>query len=80
MQAFQEEFPRIDMVYFGDRANCPYGDRSREEILRLVEQGVERLVREGAIIIILACNTAVAQSVRYLQQENYPNGSGIKII
>ncbi len=35
MKAFRKKFPDLDMVYFGDRANCPYGDRPSEEIRSL---------------------------------------------
>ncbi len=42
--------------------------------------GVDELVLSGCVIIILACNTAVAHAVRYLQQEKYPPGSPVKIL
>ncbi len=80
MSEFHARYPEYDMVYFGDRANCPYGDRTHDEIVALVESGVERLIRKWAVIIILACNTAVAEAIRYLQEEKYPLGSGIKIL
>ena len=80
MNEFIKLYPEFDIVYFGDRANCPYGDRPPEEIITLVEKGVERLVEEGCVIIILACNTAVSQAVKYLQTEKYPPEGGVKIL
>lgn len=80
MNEFRKFFPELDMEYFGDSKNCPYGDRPSEEIRELVNSGVESLVDSGCTIIILACNTAVAQSIRYLQEEKYPKGSSIKIL
>lgn len=80
MQAFRELYPDYDMEYFGDCANCPYGDRPHGEIIELVVRGVEGLVDAGCTIIVLACNTAVAHAVQYLQNERFPSSSGIKIL
>jgi glutamate racemase len=80
LEAFHELYPDMDMEYFWDCKNCPYGDRNPEEILALVTLGVDELVLSGCVIIILACNTAVAHAVRYLQQEKYPPGSPVKIL
>jgi glutamate racemase len=80
MSAFRALHPELDMVYFGDRANCPYGNRPPEEILELTLAGVARLVEAGCVIIIIACNTAAAHAIVSLQNEVYPPRSGIKIL
>jgi glutamate racemase len=80
MRSFETLYPDFDMVYFGDRANCPYGNKSSEEIFSLVLSGVEFLISRGATIIILACNTAVSHAIWKLQNEVYPEGCGIKIL
>lgn len=80
MSAFRALHPELDMVYFGDRANCPYGNRSPKEILELTLAGVARLVEAGCVVIIIACNTAAAHAIVYLQNKAYPPGSGIKIL
>ncbi len=80
MKEFQKLYPSFDVIYFGDRANCPYGGRTGAEIQILVESGVDWLAKQGCVIIILACNTAVAHTIRYLQNEKYPLNSGIKIL
>ncbi len=70
---FRKRFPEFDYAYFGDRANCPYGDREDEEIVDLTERGVEKLFDQGAEIVILACNTATVHAIRYLQQVRFPD-------
>jgi glutamate racemase len=80
MAEFKALYPELDMVYFGDRANCPYGDRAPEEILTLTLAGVARLVEAGCVIIIIACNTAAAHAIVYLQNVVYPHGCGVKIL
>ena len=80
MAEFRALYPDLDIVYFGDRVNCPYGARSPEDIRALTLAGVARLVDAGCVIIILACNTAATHAIQYLQQEVYPPGSGVKIL
>ncbi len=62
------ELPRESLIYFGDGANCPYGDRSPSEILSFVESGVERLMECGVKMVVVACNTATAVAIEHLRQ------------
>lgn len=80
MKAFRKKFPDLDMVYFGDRANCPYGDRPSEEIRDLTAAGIKRLFDQGATIVVIACNTGAAHAIRYLQNEVYPAGCGKQVL
>jgi glutamate racemase len=60
------------LVYLGDGKNCPYGDRSREEIAQFADEAVRRLLDEGAKLIVVACNTATAMAINELR-ERYPD-------
>lgn len=51
--------PREELLYFGDSANAPYGERDREELCPLILAHAQRLLRE-AKALVLACNTATA--------------------
>ena len=44
-------------VYFADGANLPYGEKSAEELTRIAEEGVRRLLDRGANVIVFGCNT-----------------------
>ena len=63
-----EAMPGENIVYIGDSANCPYGNRSRDEILHLAAASVRRLEEEGAKCIVVACNTisATVETLRTL--------------
>lgn len=63
--------PAESFVFLGDGKRCPYGSRSREEVLRFTVEAVERLLAEGCTLIVLACNTATAVAVEYLRAK-YP--------
>lgn len=64
-----EELPNEDFVYFGDSANAPYGEKSREWVVRRSRAIVERLVEEGAKAIVIACNTATSAAAAELRAE-----------
>lgn len=69
LTAVRTHMPEYDYHYYGDTAHIPYGDKSEEEIYTLTKQGVEELFARGAMLVIVACNTASVASVRKLQDE-----------
>lgn len=69
LRALVSVLPHERFEFFGDSANAPYGSRPTEEILRLTEAGVERLVEGGAKAVVLACNTATAVAAERLRAE-----------
>jgi glutamate racemase len=74
MSVFREIYkvlPREKYVYYADNANCPYGGKSREFILGRSRAITDFLLREGADIIVIACNTATSAAVATLREE-YP--------
>jgi glutamate racemase len=64
--------PEYQLLYFGDTAHVPYGNRSQKEIYKLTETAVDFLFSKGAELIIVACNTASAEALRKIQQEYLP--------
>lgn len=56
-------------VYFSDNAHCPYGEKTREYIIGRAKSITEELVRRGASVIVLACNTATSAAIATLRKE-----------
>lgn len=52
-----------------DTKNCPYGNKTGEEIQALTFSHLHWLFDHGAKIVILACNTAAAYSIRAWQTQ-----------
>ena len=52
--------PSIRLVYFGDTARFPYGNKGRETIERYAIENTQFLLDKGATAVIVACNTATA--------------------
>ncbi len=50
--------PDVGILYFGDTAHLPYGDKSPAQIRSYVKQIITFLKAEGAGGIVIACNTA----------------------
>lgn len=63
--------PNESVVYFGDGKNCPYGERSAEEVIGFVQDAVDLFLKKKCKAIVLACNAATAMSVDYLRKR-YP--------
>ena len=70
MQEFIKLFPRMDRVFYADTANCPYGERSPEEILLLTEDGISFLKNKGAEMVMIACNTATVHALEALKKRS----------
>lgn len=52
-----------EIVYFGDTARVPYGNKSKETITKFSRQDVRFLISKGVKAVIVACNTASANSL-----------------
>lgn len=63
--------PEERYIYFADSAHCPYGEKSKEYIVARSREITEFLLKEGADIIVVACNTATAAAIKTLR-ESYP--------
>ncbi len=57
------------LVYFGDTARTPYGNKSNETVIEYAIQDTQFLLDQGAQLIIIACNTASAVAADAVQQK-----------
>lgn len=59
----------FNYLYYSDSKNNPYGDKSNEEIIKIVDEVVKILINEGCNVIVIACNTASSLCVEYLRDK-----------
>ena len=67
LKALRQRLPREDFLYFADTRYLPYGDRP-EAFLK--ERGIrvaEAMVRHGAKVLVIACNTASAAAAEAIR-------------
>lgn len=72
LSAVQKMLPQYSYLYYGDTAHVPYGDKTEEEIYTYTRESIEALFNHGAGLVVIACNTASAQTLRRLQDELIP--------
>ncbi|MFA6604230.1 MAG: glutamate racemase [Patescibacteria group bacterium] len=63
------QLPGYSVVYFGDTARTPYGNKSPKTVVRYSLQDAEFLVSKGAKVIVVACNTASALAIATLRRK-----------
>ena len=64
-----EILPNEKIVYFGDTARVPYGNRSEETIKRFSKECIEFLNKKDIKALIIACNTVSAVALEMLKKE-----------
>ena len=70
--AIKKILPNEEYCYRADSKNCPYGEKSDQELQRIVTKNVETLKAKGAKVIVIACNTATIKCIKKLR-EKYPD-------
>ncbi|AXE30853.1 glutamate racemase [Chromobacterium phragmitis] len=68
-RAVRAALPAWPITYLADQAYCPYGPRSREEIIDRALKVGHYLASQGATILIVACNTATTAAIAALRAE-----------
>ncbi len=64
--------PEAEYFYIADTKNCPYGEKSDDELWEIVTGHVEKLKKWGADVIVIACNTATTRCIEKLRKK-YPD-------
>jgi glutamate racemase len=67
--AIKNILPGESLVYFGDTAHLPYGDKSAESIKFYSHRITEFLLEHDAKVVLVACNTASASAFDSLKTE-----------
>jgi glutamate racemase len=70
LRAVRALLPNENILYFGDSANLPYGEKSMDAIRLLSERVVKFLLEQDCKIIVIACNTASAAALKYLREKH----------
>ncbi|MDC3412570.1 glutamate racemase [Aquibacillus sp. 3ASR75-11] len=62
------QLPKERLIYIGDTLRCPYGPRSKEEVIQFTWEMVDFLIEKNIKMLVVACNTATAFTLQQLQQ------------
>jgi glutamate racemase len=61
------QLPHESVVYFGDTARLPYGNKSQETVTRFSVEITSFLVRQNVKCVVVACNTASSHALDALR-------------
>lgn len=59
--------PNEHTIYLADSQNAPYGQKNNQAIIDLCIKNTELLINKGCKIIVVACNTATTNAIKYLR-------------
>lgn len=66
--AIQERLPKESLVYFGDTAHLPYGDKSEAAIQAYSIKIADVLLQMNCKVIVIACNSASSAAYELLKE------------
>lgn len=64
-----EKIPNGHFVYYSDSSNNPYGDKTKDELINIVDNIVNKLINLEVKVIVIACNTASYVCKDYLRNK-----------
>lgn len=63
----EKTLPCESIIYFGDTARVPYGNKSKSTIEKFSTENILFLLRKRVKLVVIACNTASALALDYLK-------------
>ena len=69
LKEITRKLPQESVIYFGDTARVPYGNRSKKEILRFVREIITWMIELDVKMIVMACNTSSALVLEEVRSE-----------
>ena len=68
LKEIRKVLPDENIYYLGDTARVPYGEKTKELIIRYSKEIVEFLLEKNVSAIVVACNTATALALKELKE------------
>jgi len=69
LNSLVEKLPYENFIYLSDNKNCPYGNKSQEQIINFSLKNSKKLIELNCKMIIVACNTATTNSIDLLREK-----------
>lgn len=61
--------PQENLIYLGDTAHLPYGNKSPETVIRCARKNAAFLMDQGVKLLMIPCHTACCHALALLQKE-----------
>ncbi|WP_073507692.1 glutamate racemase [Streptobacillus notomytis] len=77
LNEIRKQYPNINIHFFGDTARLPYGEKSKDEIIKYSSEIVEFLLTKKVELIVVACNTATSLALDEIKEKYDVNIIGV---
>ncbi len=64
-----EILPNEKFLYYADKDNVPYGDKTKDQIIEYVDRAASYMIDAGCKALVIACNTATSVGVDFLRDK-----------
>jgi glutamate racemase len=68
VRELRRQLPGEDIIYLGDSARVPYGNKSEETIRKFGLEDADFLMKLGVKVIVVACNTVSSVALNFLKE------------
>jgi glutamate racemase len=68
-KSITQTLPNEKIIYFGDTAHLPYGDKSKQTIIQYSSRIAEFLLENHCKTIVIACNSASANAYEEVKEQ-----------
>ena len=68
LNKLKELLPNESFVYLADNINCPYGNKSKKEIVFFSVKNTSKLIELNCKMIVVACNTATTNAIQKIRE------------
>jgi glutamate racemase len=75
-----KQLPKEDIIYFGDKAYFPYGDKSKAVITERAKKITDFLLEQHCKLILIACNSASAAAFDVVKEKTATEALAANVI
>ena len=68
LKEIEKRLPCESLIYFGDTARVPYGNKSRQTVIRFTTENILFLLKKRVKLIVIACNTSSSLALKYVRK------------
>lgn len=68
LKEFVKKYPNNIYIYYGDTKNIPYGDKTKQELIKLIREIITFFEKEKVDMIIIACGTISSMCLNEIRQ------------
>ena len=64
-----KKMPGMDYIYYADKDNVPYGEKTEDQVKGFVDEIIKFLIAKDVDAIVIACNTATSVATKEYREE-----------